>query len=404
MIVPFRAPFSREINGAILGLGLTQIIGWGTTYYLLSLLGGRIGDALGMSKPGIVAGVSMTLAVAAFLGPWIGRWQDQRGSREVMGLGSLIMAAGLAVLAFATTPVGYYFGWGIIALGTPMSLYTAAFTAMTQLAGRDARQAIIYLTFLGGLASTIAWPTTALLLHWLDWRGIVLLFAILNAGICCPLHVWLLPSRRKAEQEKAILRGVSPGLSVIAQRPAFWLLAGMLAINSILFTAWSILVFPVLEAIGFTGQEAVAVASMVGICQVLGRMGEMALGGRFTALQTATFAISLIPLSVLVLAFSNGSFVLGLAFSVIYGVSNGLVTIARGALTLVIFGSGGYGERFGKVTLASGLCGAASPVLGGFLLQQGGAWAMISMLMLAACLSLGLMLALVAHCHRHGLR
>ncbi|CAN1510272.1 MFS_YcxA_like domain containing protein [Rhabdaerophilaceae bacterium] len=396
-------PMSGAVKRAILGLGVTQIIGWGTTYYLLSLLGSRIVSELALPKAVVLFGVSLTLLASAALGPMVGRWQDRRGSREVMACGSALVAAGLLVIAVSRNVETYIFGWLIVAIGTPMALYLAAFTALTQLAGKQARQAIIYLTFMGGLASTVSWPGTAALLTITDWRGVVMIFAALNLMVCLPIHVVVLGGSPLSNNGAEPSSTISPGLTKAASRPAFLLLAAMLAINSLIFNAWSLLVFPVLEGLGFVGGIAVFVASLVGICQVVGRMGEMLTGERFTAFQTAGFAVYLLPASFIVLMFSAGNFWIGCLFALAYGISNGLMTIARGALTLSIFGSHGFGEQLGKITVASGLMGAAAPVIGGFVLEAASPLILVYGLIFFASLSAVLMVILRWHCRRHGL-
>ncbi|MGL5446673.1 MAG: MFS transporter [Rhabdaerophilum sp.] len=398
-----RPALSPEVKRAIWGLGCTQIIGWGTTYYLLSLMGGQIARDIGLPKGVMLFGVSMTLVGAALLGPWIGRWQDRRGAREVMTAGSLLIATGLFAISRASDATLYFFGWTLISIATPMALYSAAFTGLTQLAGRQARRAIIFLTFLGGLASTISWPMTAWMLTFMDWRGVILFFALINFVICTPLH-WLLMGGKPQEAEAKLANSVSAGVPDEATMQAFLLIAAVLATNAVIFNAWSLLVFPILEGLGFSASTAVFVASFVGICQVLGRMGEMVAGDRYTALQSATFATVLLPLSFLVLIVASGSILIGCLFALLYGISNGLMTIARGALTLVIFGSRGYGERLGKITFASGLAGAAAPVIGGFVLESAGTGPLIYSLLALTIASCTLMLMLVTHCRRHGLK
>jgi MFS family permease len=319
-----------------------------------------------------------------------------------MTTGSLLVAAGLFTISRAPDATLYFVGWGLISLATPMALYSASFTGITQIAGKQARKAIIYLTFLGGLASTIAWPVTAWMLSYTDWRGVILVFAVLNLVICVPIHLFLMGGKPpQGDAARADL--VPPGLPESQAMRAFLLIAAVLAINSVIFNAWSLLVFPVLNGLGFAATTAVFVASFVGVCQVLGRMGEMATGDRYTAFQSASFAIVLLPISFVVLIFSGGNVLIGCIFGLLYGVSNGLMTIARGALTLAIFGSRGYGERFGKVTFASGLMGAASPVAGGFILEGAGTTPLIYALLALATGSCALMLMLVSHCRRHGL-
>ncbi len=163
-VIPASPPFRRSFvhaasstampiaaRRAIVGLGFSQIIGWGTTYYLVSLLSQALGGSLGISTAWVLGGTSVTLAAAAVIGPRIGRWQDQAGSCIVMATGTVIMSLGLMVLALSQGFLSYYLAWIIIAIGSPMALYSAAFTALTQIAGPHA----------GG-----PFPTSP---SWVDW-------------------------------------------------------------------------------------------------------------------------------------------------------------------------------------------------------------------------------------------
>ncbi len=61
----------------------------------------------------------------------------------------------------------------------------------------------------------------------------------------------------------------------------------MLSCISLVGNGWSMIAFPVLEGWAFDFKEAVLVASLVGVFQVLGRLGEMASAQKHTALRTA---------------------------------------------------------------------------------------------------------------------
>lgn len=396
-------PMPPAVRRAILGLGVSQIIGWGTTYYLLSLLSSEIGASLGLSIAWVLGGTSLTLGAAALIGPRVGRWQDRSGSRVVMATGTVIMAAGLVVLAFSKGLVSYYLGWAIIGIGSPMSLYSAAFTALTQVSGAQARRAISYLTFMGGLASTSFWPFTAWLMSFLDWRTIILFFAGLNLAICLPIHLTLLPGQAGKAAQVPAADPVEAGIPAAAFPVAFALFAAMLAMNGLIFNSWSLLVFPLLEGLGFAATAAVLVGSMVGVFQVAGRMGEALLAQRFSIMWTAFVSAAFLPVSFLFLIQAQGSIPAGLAFAAFYGISNGLMTIARGGLTLSIFGSRGYGERLNRITVSQNLAGAVAPILGGFLLDRLGAEMLVDLMLATAGLALVTMLALRHHCARHGL-
>lgn len=314
------------------------------------------------------------------------------------------MALGLFLLARAEGTVQYFLAWGVVALGTPLSLYNAAFTAITRMAGRNARRAIVILTLIGGLASTIIWPVTAMLLSVWSWREIVLGYAIINLVICVPVHALLLEGRMLDDEQMNTSEPIEPGIPERAGMKAFLLLTTMLSLISIVGNGWSMLVFPVLDGLGFESGTAVLVASLVGVFQVLGRLGEMASAGKHSALQTAQVSNTLFAVGFIFLIISGGSLAMGIAFAAAYGIANGLNTIVKGALTLQLFGSLGYGERLGKVTLAPGLFAALAPVLGGLMLDVQGARGLSILFLLLGCSAMAVMLLLTRHCHKNGLR
>lgn len=404
MHAPPVAALRTVVRRAILGLGLTQIIGWGSTYYLLSLLGGTIGRDLGLSNGLMLAGISITLASAAILGPRIGRWQDRAGSRIVMTTGSVIMAIGLCILSLAHSWGVYYAGWVVIGIGSPMALYSASFTALTQIAGQDSRRAISYLTFMGGLASTISWPATAWLMNYLDWRTIALLFAALNLAICAPIHATCLGRRLTADHPANGGAIIEAGIPREAQPAAFLILSAMLALTGSIVNSWSLLVFPVLMGIGFLPGAAVFVGSVVGVWQVAGRMAEMLLARRLSIFWTGMVAIGFMPLSFLVLLYSGGNIAIGTLFAAFYGISNGLITIARSGIVLAIFGAHGYGERINKATVAQNISGALAPIAGGYALDWVGATTVVQIMLGISTTAFLLMLLLRRHCGLNGLR
>lgn len=403
MQVPPVAALRPAVRGAILGLGFTQIIGWGSTYYLLSLLGSTIGQELKLSNGLMLAGISITLASAALIGPIIGRWQDSAGSRIVMVTGSVIMASGLLLLSIAHTWPGYYLAWVVIGVGSPMALYSASFTALTQIAGHDSRRAISYLTFMGGLASTISWPVTAWLMNYLDWRSIVMVFAALNLVICVPIHATCLGQRTLETGASVSGEIIEAGIPPTAQNTAFILFSVMLALTGCIVNGWSQLVFPVLVGIGFLPGVAVFIGSIIGVWQVAGRMAEMMLARRLSIFWTGLVAISFLPLSFLILLNAGGNIVIGSIFAAFYGICNGLITIARGGMTLAIFGARGYGERINKITVAQNIAGAIAPIAGGYALDWVGAQTLVGIMLGISSLAFALMLMLRRHCVRNGL-
>jgi hypothetical protein len=69
-------------------------------------------------------------------------------------------------------------------------LYSPAFALITRRFPINFRRAIITLTFLGGLASTVFIPLIAWLITAGGWRHALLVLAVLQLVVCAPMH-WL---------------------------------------------------------------------------------------------------------------------------------------------------------------------------------------------------------------------
>jgi hypothetical protein len=80
------------------------------------------------------------------------------------------------------------------------------------------------------------------------------------------------------------------------------------------------------------------------------------------------------------------------AFGILHGAGNGILTIAKGTLPLVIFGPQGYGQRQGLLMVPARVAQAFSPWVFGLALDHWGRGA----LLLSAALGLMAMLALFA--------
>ena len=99
------------LSRAITALGITQIVGWGTTYDALGALSGDIARATGWSQSLIFGAFSLSLLVSGLISRQVGRLTDRSGGRAVMTAGSLLAALGLAVIGLFPHPAAYVAGW-----------------------------------------------------------------------------------------------------------------------------------------------------------------------------------------------------------------------------------------------------------------------------------------------------
>ena len=133
----------------MLGIGLTSIIGWGTSFSAIAILGTIIGRDLGLSREVIFGGITVMLVVSGLVAPRCGRLIDREGPRKVMTFGSALCAVALALMARVERRDQLLGCVGLFGVAVPLAMSNAAVTAIAQVAGRHARRAITGLTILG---------------------------------------------------------------------------------------------------------------------------------------------------------------------------------------------------------------------------------------------------------------
>jgi len=90
---------------------------------------------------------------------------------------------------------GLYAVWSVMGLAMAMTLYEPAFAAVVQWFPSHRDRALLIVTLVGGLASTIFMPVAAWLLVRLGWRTAVEALAALLAATTIPLHALVLRPR-----------------------------------------------------------------------------------------------------------------------------------------------------------------------------------------------------------------
>ncbi len=356
----------------ITGLGITQIIGWGTTYYALGALSQDIAATTGWSKALIFGAFSAALLLSGLISRWAGRFIDRQGGRSLMMTGSVLAAIGCTIIGAIPSPAAYVAGWLVLGIAMRLMTYDAAFASLAQIAGPGARRAISYLTLFGGLASTVFWPVSHYLSGAIGWGPAMLAYAGLHLVVCLPIHAVVLRGARGETVGEAQAPDEHEPLAGAARRKAMALFAAVLALNGLVFSAISAHVVPLFDGLGFKGEEAVAMAALIGPSQVASRMGEILMGRKLKAVHLGLIAFCLLPVAIGIFAVGSFSVTAAIVFALLYGASNGLVTIAKGAVPLVLFGRRGYGEVLGLLSAPNLVLNAAAPLLFALLLDRTG--------------------------------
>jgi hypothetical protein len=380
--VPARDPFLF----AVCALGIAQITAWGTSYYCLGILAGPIATDTGWSRSLVYFGFTLALLAMGLVSAWTGRAIDRHGARRVMSVGTVLVSIGLVALSAVRTEAAYLAAWVFLGVGMRLCLYDAAFAALVQVLPSRGRQAISYLTLFGAFASTVFWVVGHFLDEALGWRQTLAVFAAINVAVCLPLNWYGLARRESADanlgrEDRGRTRDGAP-LEGRTRTIAMVLFALVMSLNAFVFGVITVQLVPLLEAAGLATAAAVWVASLKGFAQFGGRVVEIVFGRNLRAITVARIAIGVLPVSFALLFLSAGQVAIIVAFTLLMGASQGVITIVRGALPLALFGSKGYGAVLGLLATPILLVNAASPTLFAIVIDTWG-WRSAQIVLLA---------------------
>jgi len=366
----------------LIALGVAQIVSWGSIYYAFALLLEPLQRDLGAGKTEIAGAYSAALLASGLCATWIGRTIDRLGGRRVMTAGSLAAAVLLAALSQVQSAPALYLIW--IGLGVAMAatLYEPAFVVVAQVFRLNYRRALTVLTLFGGLASTVFWPLTTLLIESYGWRAAVLWLAAINLAVCVPLHFALLPRSSGAAAPPPQAKDGTSALRLWADRRFRALTLAFLA-HYLVVSAVAAHLIALLLARGMSPAAAAGIGALIGPMQVAGRVVEFGVSRWLTIGQVGRIAAAVMPLSLMSLLFAGDSLPGLIVFAVLYGAGNGAMTVIRGALPVEMYGRERYGAIAGALATPGLLARAVGPIFAALLWStvggyEGTTWVLIA--------------------------
>jgi len=384
-------PHNRRLVG---WLSLGQLITWGSVFYTFSLLMEPVERELGLTRAQSSLAFSLALLAEGALAYPVGRWIDRGHERAVMTGGSLLVAACLAMHSFITGIAGFYAVWIGLGAGLSATLYSPVFAVVTRRFPRDFRRAIITLTFLGGLASTVFIPLSAWLIQSMGWRHALWALAALQLVVCAPLHAIFL---RNAPPAPAAAAGDGKAQSHTAYlRSAPFLLIGVFVICMMGVTAaLPPHMISLLRGNGLAEAWVIAIPASIGLIQVLGRLLLYYFEHHFDLHLANRLIPTLIPLGIAALLAGAGHPWAALLFVLLYGLGNGMMTIVKGTAIAQYVSRDHVASLNGALGLPSALARAVAPFLLGLLWspEAGYVWGLWLLLAMSVAAVLGLYLA-----------
>ena len=366
------SPSAPSLGPFAVWLSWAQLITWGSVFYTFSLLMGPIERELGLSRAEVSLGFSLALLADGLMAYPIGRWIDQGHERRVMAWGSVWVGACLLAHSFINSLMGFYGVWIGLGLGMSATLYAPVFAVVTRRFPNDFRRAIIIMTFLGGLASTVFIPLSSWLIQVWGWRHALWVLALLQWLLCWPLHAWLLRGAKKKSDVALAARPSEEGALISAalasdsikphfKRAPFWLLAGFMLMTAIVSSALPAHMVSLLEEAHLSPAWVIAIPASIGAIQVLGRFLLFVFEKHLDVHAANKWIPCLVPLGLVFLVAGGLAPWAALLFVTFYGLGNGLNTIVKGTAMAQYVSREHVGQLNGVLGLPLAIGRAAAP-------------------------------------------
>ncbi|MFC3762076.1 MFS transporter, partial [Tenggerimyces flavus] len=273
----------------------------------------------------------------------------------------------VAVLAWSQVQnvAQLYGAFALVGLASAMLLYHPAFAVVVAITAPERRaNALLTITLVGGLASTIFIPLTGLLIEEFGWRDALLVLAAIVAGLSVPLHAIAL-RRTRAPRTDRHHKASSP--KRVLSDAGFWLLVVAFVLQNAGQSVLAVYLVTYLTRLGHAATVAATLAGLLGLLSVTGRVLTTLAMKRWSiaAITAGVFAVQGVATALLPVA--GRSTAGAAACIVLFGFGFGISAIAIPAILIDRYGTPGYGTIAGTLGTPVSLSRALAP-LGGALL------------------------------------
>jgi cyanate permease len=375
-------------------------VAYGVLYYSFAVFVQPMEQELGWNRAETSLAFSMAMLVGGLVAPLLGRFLDKHGAREVSSLGAVVAAVLLVGWSYTSSLPVLYAVWFLLGVCAAATFYDPAFTAIAVWFKQYRAKAMLTITLVAGLASTIFVPLDTWLLEQLGWRSAVRILALLMLATA-PL-IYLVVRHRPNDvgttvdglpsQDTPLERENTAPEVRFWQTRAFWSVALAFALGRLAVSVLAPHLVPLLRERGYSGAFAAVVAGSIGVLQLVGRVFFTSLTGRTGLVWLSSAAFLLHGLGILFLTLQTDWGIWG--FVLFYGATNGAITLTRAALVGELFAPSVYGRVNGAISLFVSPLGAAAPFVAGVLHNQFGnyqgvLWILVAMLVVSSGLVLG---------------
>ncbi len=337
-------------------LGISTTIGYGTLFYSFAIMSRALEEDFGWSKSFLFAFLSLGILLSSLFLPFVGKLLDRYGARIIMSIGSVLAMLAFINISLVETKLHYIIAIILMEIIAVMVVYEAAFTAITQIFGKNSRSKIVSITLIAGFASTIFWPLITYLLEFLTWKIVYLVLGAFHI-IALGIHLHLPRHHRVTKQQEHTTQ---------ENFPLLLLLGVFFSLIAIPVTTMQTHFLSIFTGVGVSEALAVTMGALIGPTQVIARIVE-----RFNIFNPSYSALFVaLSMSIGFILLSQGSNLYYLSiFIIFYSLGQGLSDIIKGSLPLYIFGEGNFGTLSTRILILPTIVAAITPFAMAFVLD-----------------------------------
>ncbi|MFW6102358.1 MAG: MFS transporter [Chloroflexota bacterium] len=357
---------------------VTLTVSNGLAWYGFSVMNTPVAGELGWSRSQVSLGFTFLAVAMAVISPFVGRLTDNRGPRQVLIIGTVVLSLSLLLLSRISSLWSFcllHAGLGMAsALLGPVPISVIISNWFRRL--RGTMQGI---SFIGiGFGGVVFGPLIGnYLIPNFSWQGAYMVTGLLSAVIMTLVILFLVRNHpqdkgltaygaeaTETAKERVLEASKASGLSLkeALGMSAFWLIALTFAIYGIGLTGSIQNLVSIVTSQEFTAGQAAFIIGIVGLFSAAGKFAFGYLSDKIDPKYNTAIAYALTALSLITLALARSIHHLWL-YAILVGLGMGGWAPNTAALTANYFGLKQYGSILGTIHMVFMAAEAAGPAL-----------------------------------------
>ncbi len=344
--------------------------------------------------------IAVALIMMALLAPLGGRLVDRQGSRNVLAIGLLILAAGCLLLALTNGAWVFVVALcGLSGVGFGLVATHVVSTAVEQQLDRNQGLGIGIATSGSTAGQFLILPLIAVMMTLLSWRWSYVALAVMSVVLAAAIFRFL-PAGARTPPNIASPQGsgaeLQADLALVLRKPVFHILFWSYFICG--YTTSGVIEVHFIPYAGFCGFGPIASASAFGILSAASMVG-MVLVGWLTDRMNRPLLLGTIyllrGLTFILLVYVGADYGALVGFSVLFGLVDYSTVPVTASLVASHIGLRVMGLAFGLISAGHQIGGALGAYMGGYLFDLYAQYAWVWWSSLALAVLAGLMCYLV---------